>query len=307
MASTIDIPTIKLRNGTEIPTLGYGTGTAWYKKSGDIELDRNLIDSAKNAIKLGYNHLDGAEVYGTEPELGVAIEESQSPRESLFVTTKVYPNLADIPAALDASLKKLRLDYVDFTNSLLFFFLKYRYLIHAPFTITTEKELQTAWAAMEQVQATGKARVIGVSNFLQSHLETILKTAKVVPEVNQIEFHPYLQHGNLVPWQESQGIRTVGYGGLAPITRAHGGPLDSLISGLAFKYGVSESEILLRWTLDRGCVAITTSSKESRLASYLRTLAFTLNPQEVAEISELGQQNHHRSFWREKFSADDRS
>lgn len=160
---------------------------------------------------------------------------------------------------------------------------------------------------MEQVQASGKARSIGVSNFLQSHLESILKTAKVVPVVNQIEFHPYLQHGDLVPFQENKGIKTVGYGGLAPITRARGGPLDPLLSALATKYAVSESEVLLSWTLDRGCVAITTSSKEARLASYLRSLTFKLTPQEVAEISQLGQQHHYRAFWREKFAADDRS
>ncbi|KAJ5885645.1 hypothetical protein N7504_011481 [Penicillium tannophilum] len=290
-----EIPTTLLNDGTSVPILGYGTGTAWYKKSEDTEINRELVDAAKNAIDLGYNHLDGAEVYGTEEELGLAIQEANRPRDSHFVTTKVHTSIADIPAAIDISLKKLRLDYVDL------------YLIHAPFFAKTEGELQKAWAAMEQVHASGKARSIGVSNFLQSHLESILKTAKVIPAVNQIEFHPYLQHGGLLSFHESKGIKTVGYGGLVPITRARGGPLDPLLSALATKYAVSESEILLRWTMDRGCVAITTSSKEARLASYLRSVTFKLTPQEIAEISQLGQEHHYRAFWREKFAADDRS
>lgn len=182
-----------------------------------------------------------------------------------------------------------------------------RYLIHAPFFAHTEGDLQDAWAAMEKVKEIGQARCIGVSNFLQSHLETILKTARVIPTVNQIEFHPYLQHGNLLAFHASKGIQTVSYAGLAPITRAKGGPLDPLLSALAQKYAVSESEILLRWTIDRGCVAITTSSRESRLTSYLRVLKFKLTPQEVEEISEMGRQRHYRAFWREKFAADDRA
>lgn len=160
---------------------------------------------------------------------------------------------------------------------------------------------------MEQVKASGKARSIGVSNFGQSHLETLLKTAKVVPSVNQIEFHPYLQHGELVEFHESKGIKTASYSGLTPITRASGGPLDPLLSALAKKYAVSESEILLRWSLDRGCVAITTSGKETRLASYLRALTFQLTPQEVKEISSLGQQKHYRAFWRDEYAEDDRT
>jgi len=159
---------------------------------------------------------------------------------------------------------------------------------------------------MEQVKASGKARSIGVSNFARSHLETLLKTAKVVPSVNQIEFHPYLQHGELMEFHKSKGIQTVSYAGLTPMTRASGGPLDPLLSDLAKKYAVSESEILLRWSLDRGCVAITTSGKETRLASYLRALTFQLTPKEVKEISSLGQQKHYRAFWQEKYAEDDR-
>lgn len=306
-------------NTNPIRQLGYGTGTAWYKTT-DSDINRELVDAAKTAVKLGYHHLDGAEVYRTEPELGKAIAESNLPRDQLFVTTKVNQNVADIPAALDASLKKLGLDYVDLyarprpvprvilTIGLVFILNSIRrYLIHQPFFAQSKEQLQKAWAAMEQVKAAGKARSIGVSNFLQTHLETVLETAQVIPSVNQIEYHPYLQHGTLVPWQESKGIKTVSYSGLTPATRAVGGPLDSLLAGLATKYAVNPAEILLRWCLDQDVVSITTSSKEARLTSYLRVLTFKLTPAEVKEISEVGQTHHYRAFWQEKFAEDDRS
>ncbi|KAH8693579.1 putative ketoreductase [Talaromyces proteolyticus] len=293
--SALNIPTIQLNDGTSIPIIGYGTGTAWYKTADSAAVDRDLVEAAKSAMKLGFNHLDCAENYGTEPELGQAIQECGVPRAKLFVTTKVGASVRDIQAAIDASLKKLKLDYVDL------------YLIHNPFWAKTEAELQEAWAVMEQVKASGKARSIGVSNFLKGHLETILKTAKVIPVVNQIELHPYLQRGDdLVSFQESKNIKTVSYAGLTPITRAKGGPLDPLLTALAKKYGVSEAEILLRWSLDRKFVAITTSSKESRLASYLHILTFKLNPEEVEEISRLGQRKHYRAFWDKHFGPDDR-
>ena len=160
---------------------------------------------------------------------------------------------------------------------------------------------------MEKVKESGKARSIGVSNYLQSHLEATLKTAKVPPSINQIEFHPYLQHGNLVPFHEEKSIKVASYGPLTPITRAKGGPLDPLLTTLGKKYGVSEGEILLRWALDRGAVVITTSSRESRLVEYLQVVKFSLTPKEVGELSQLGLEKHYRAFWQQKFAADDRS
>ncbi|KAL4954165.1 NADP-dependent oxidoreductase domain-containing protein [Aspergillus filifer] len=289
------IPTTQLNDGTTIPVLGYGTGTAWYKQPTDTSISRELVESIKIAIKLGYHHLDGAEVYGTEPELGLAIKESGVPREKLFVTTKVNQNIADIPKALEASLEKLQLDYVDL------------YLIHQPFFAKSPTELQDAWAAMERLKESGKARAIGVSNFLENHLETVSQSAKIQPAIKQIEYHPYLQHGVLVPYHEKKGIKVASYGPLTPATRAKGGPLDPLMSKLAGKYGVGEGEVLLRWSLDRGAVSITTSGKESRLNTYLDVLKFRLTPEEVDEISKLGGQKHYRAFWNDKFAADDRS
>lgn len=180
-------------------------------------------------------------------------------------------------------------------------------MIHAPFFAKSDNELQDAWATMEKLKESGKARSIGVSNYLQNHLEATLKTAKTPPSVNQIEFHPYLQHGNLVPFSEEKSIRSASYSPLTPITRAKGGPLDDLLPGLAKKYAVSEGDILLRWSLDRGCVSISTSSKEERLTGYLQALAIKLTPREIDDISEIGQQKHFRAFWQDKFAADDRS
>lgn len=183
----------------------------------------------------------------------------------------------------------------------------HRYLIHAPFFAKSDSDLQQAWAEMEKVQRSGKAKAIGVSNYLQPHLDATLQTATIKPAINQIEFHPYLQHGDLVQYHKAKGIKIASYGPLTPLTRAKGGPVDETVSALAQKYAVSDGEILLRWAIDAGDVAITTSGKESRLTSYLRCLKFKLTPKEVDDIRQLGKQKHYRAFWQDKFADDDRS
>ncbi|KAF2491606.1 Aldo/keto reductase [Lophium mytilinum] len=289
------IPALKLNDGTSIPMLGYGTGTAWYKTGDESKIDRALVETTKTAIKLGYTHLDGAEVYKTESELGLAIKESDVPREKLYVVTKVMNSIGDIEGAIKTSLKKLQLDYVDL------------FLIHSPFFAKSDAELQSAWATMEKIQAAGLAKSIGVSNYLVKHFEATLKTAKVVPAINQIEFHPYLQHTELLDFHKKHGIATSAYGPLSAVTKAKPGPIDGYVAGLAKKYAVSEGEVSLRWAIDQDIVAITTSSKEQRLSDYLRAATFKLTPVEIKEIKEKGEEKHFRGFWQDKFEKDDRS
>lgn len=192
-------------------------------------------------------------------------------------------------------MKKLQLDYVDL------------YLIHAPFFAEgSKKALQEKWSDLEAILATGRARSIGVSNFLQKDLEAILETANVIPAVNQIEYHPYLQHGDLVDFHKKHGIATVAYSPLIAVTKGSPGPLDSLYSALAKKYGVTEGEIALRWVIDQGIVAITTSAKEDRLKAYLSKIpSFKLTPKEVEEIATKGKEKNYRGFWKQRYAADD--
>lgn len=272
------------------------------------------------ALNAGFTHLDCAEcaptpgrdrktcrqltrdqAYGNEPELGAAIRASGVSRETLFVTTKATVK-ADKPIEenFSASLARLGLDYVDL------------YLIHSPFFTTDPKVLQAKWAEMEAIRASGRARSIGVSNYIQEHLDPILETASVPPAINQIEYHPYLQHvtqdraSDLLAYHREKGIAVSGYGGLSAITRASPGPVDDAYAELAEKYGVAVGDVALRWTLDTGVVAITTSSREDRLRQYLAKLpSFQLTEEEVKEISDLGMKKHYRGFWTSQYDDDD--
>lgn len=264
------------------------------KGSTNTSIDRSIVEQIKTAIKVGYRHLDGAEVYNTEAELGVAIKESKIPRNEIFLTTKVNQTMHDIPAAITTSLKKLQTDHVDL------------FLIHQPFFAEGDAaKLQKAWADMEAVLASGKAKSIGVSNYRQEDLEATLQTAKTLPSVNQVEFHAYLQREGLLPFQKEKGIALAAYAPLTPVTKASPGPLDPLLASLAKKYAVNEGEVLLRWVLDQGVVAVTTSSKEQRLSDMLRVCTFSLTPKEVEDISKTGLEKSFRGFWGPKYAEGD--
>ncbi|KAK1481298.1 aldo/keto reductase [Colletotrichum cuscutae] len=288
------IPRLTLNDGKMIPMLGYGLGTANYK-AGGASFDEKIVDNTVMAIKAGYHHLDGAEVYGNEEELGAAIKKAGVPREKLYVTAKISgTKKQDTEEAFATSLKKLGLEYVDL------------YLIHAPFFADSDEELQQKWADLEAIQASGRAKSIGLSNFLQPQIEAILKTAKVVPAINQIEFHPHLQHGDLLQFHRDNNIAVSCYAPLTPITSDVDSPVRTIWANLSKKYGVSDSVIGLRWCIDQGLIVITTSSKEERLQSYLNHIpAIKLTPREVKEIAEAGKTKHVRGFWKNKFDADD--
>ncbi|KAI9162792.1 Aldo/keto reductase [Paramyrothecium foliicola] len=255
-ASTMDIQFLPLKDGTPGPKSGFGTGTAWYKPDGKGPIDSSLADILKKALAAGFRHFDCADAYGAEEELGVAIRESGVPREHLFITTKVQDNILNIPQAIDDSLQKLQVSFID------------------------------SWKDMEAAQASGKANSIGVSNFLRPHLEVVLRTAVPPPVINQIEFQPYLQRGNhYLSWMQTNGTEVQAFKGLAPLTKGKGGPLDPLLAALAEKYNVEPNTILLNWHYQQNVIAITTTHSPERLAEYQKAVTFNLTPSEMEDIT----------------------
>ena len=183
-----------------------------------------------------------------------------------------------------------------------------RYLIHSPYVAKQPSELQKAWLEMEHIKKSGKAKSIGVSNHQRPHLEAILEVATIVPSLNQLEFHPYLQRAhNYLQWMRERGIEVASFNGLTPINKARPGPLDAPLAAIARKYGVKENTVLIKWQIEQNVVPITTTTKLDRLSEYLEALNLELSAEDIEEISRIGSSYHFRAWAADRFDPDDRS
>ncbi|KAJ7087852.1 NADP-dependent oxidoreductase domain-containing protein [Mycena epipterygia] len=295
----MSIPTIKLNDGTEIPSLAYGTGTALF--------GQDCANSIKLAIDCGFTHLDGAQAYGNEASLGDGIKAARKPRSELYIVTKLRSGLgaAQVKPSLVESLKKLGVQADGFRPVDLF-------LIHSPRPLKAEDgTLQELWQAMEAVHAEGLAKSIGVSNFTVEDLKAILPGAKIIPSVNQIEMHPYIWKAAepIVTYgRENGNITTASYGGLTPLVRAAGGPVDEVLPAIVERLSktsgkpVTPAQALSKWISQKGAIVVTTSSKEDRIKEYLETSKVPdLTAQEIEAIDGAGAKLHKRVFMRHVF------
>jgi 2,5-diketo-D-gluconate reductase A len=263
--SHVPVPKIRLNNGVGIPQLGFGVF--------QIEPDRTA-EAVLTAFEAGYRHIDTAQGYNNEEGVGEAIRASGLPRGEIFVTTKLANDRHGYDqaiSALDESLQRLGLDHVDL------------YLIHWP--RPAQNRYVETWKAFEKIASDGKARAIGVSNFQIPHLKRLAEETATVPAVNQIELHPWLPQTELRAYHQRLGIATEAWSPLAK-----GGELlaDELIVGLSEKYGKTPAQIVLRWHLQLGNIAIPKSVTPSRVRENADIFDFELSDDDVASISELG-------------------
>jgi diketogulonate reductase-like aldo/keto reductase len=270
MTKASTIPALALANGARIPQVGLGVWKAGRGKS--------TQDAVAAALRLGYRHVDTAQIYGNEHEVGEAIRASGVPREEVFVTTKLWNADQGYDSALrafDASLARLGFDYVDL------------YLLHWP---VAGKRIDS-WRALEKLHAEGRARAIGVSNFLVPHLEELLANAKVSPSVDQIEVHPFLQQRETRAFCAAQGIVVEAY---SPLT--HGTLIDhAAITAVARSVQKSNAQVLLRWGIQHGMVVLPKSVNASRIEENADVFGFKLEPRDMRLLDDLEQ--GHATGW----------
>lgn len=260
------VPPIILNNGVEMPQLGFGV---WQVPDDEAE------KAVATALEAGYRSIDTAAVYGNEEGTGRAVAASGIPREELFVTTKLWnadQGHDSTLRAFDTSLEKLGLDYVDL------------YLIHWP--LPSKDSYVDTYKAFEKIQADGRAKSIGVSNFLPEHLERLIAETSVVPAVNQIELHPHLQQHASREVHAEQGIATEAW---SPLGQGKGLLEVPAIVAIARKHGRTPAQIVLRWHIQLGNVVIPKSVTPSRIKENIDVFGFELDPEDMAAISALNE------------------
>ncbi|RPG33718.1 MAG: aldo/keto reductase [Muricauda sp. TMED12] len=252
----------ELHNGVQMPYFGLGV---YLSKDGS-----EVINAVKEALNHGYRHIDTAAIYNNEEGLGKGVQESNVDRKDIFLVSKVWNTDQGYDATLkafDASLERLGTDYLDL------------YLIHWP-----KGELsKETWKALEKLYKEKRVRAIGVSNFLQHHLEDLLTSAEIVPMVNQMEFHPYLVQQDLIDFCKSKEIQ---YEAWSPLMQGNIFDLD-IMKNLASKYNKTIAQVVLRWDLQKGVVTIPKSSKKERIIANSDLFDFELSEEDVQLLDGL--------------------
>lgn len=255
--------TLRLNNGVDIPVLGFGV----FQITDPAECERAVLD----ALQVGYRHIDTAASYRNETEVGKALKKSGVAREDLFVTTKLWlqgANYAGAKAQFERSLNRLQLDDVDL------------YLIHQPFG-----DVHGAWRAMEELQAAGKIRAIGVSNFAPDRLADLMAFNAVKPAVNQVEINPFNQQLQAVPWMRSNGIQPEAW---APFAEGRNNLFSHpVLTEIGKQYGKSVGQVVLRWVLQRGAVALAKSVRRERMRENIDVFDFKLSDSDMMRIAAM--------------------
>ena len=255
-----------LYNGVKMPLFGLGTFL--------IENGESAYDAVSYALKIGYRHIDTAQMYQNEESVGQAIFDSKIPREEIFITTKqrYHSSLEQMQKMFDESLAKLKTDYVDL------------YLIHWP---NHDKKInQQTWAFFEKLYQDKKVRAIGVSNFTKSHLIDLFETAKIKPMVNQVELHPGLTQKPLKAFLDEEGIAIESYG---PLMR--GGvfepPFSNTLDEIAKRHQKTIAQIVIAWGINQNIIMIPKSATKERILENYQGKDITLSREEIEAINQL--------------------
>jgi diketogulonate reductase-like aldo/keto reductase len=257
------IQTVKFNNGVEIPLLGFGV----FQIADPAECERSVAD----AIEVGYNHIDTAASYMNEEAVGKGIKQSGVAREKLFITTKLWIQSNGYEGTLKAferSLKRLQLDYIDL------------YLIHQPFG-----DVHGEWRAMEELYGQGKARAIGVSNFQPDRIMDLMIHNKIKPAVNQIEVNPFQQQIETQTFLQDNGVTVEAW---APFAEGENNIFQNeILLSIAAKYNKSAAQVILRWVVQRGIIALAKSTRKERMLENINVLDFELSAEDMTAITTL--------------------
>lgn len=259
-----------LNNNYKMPNIGFGT----FRTPSGEETEQSVL----NAIKAGYRHIDCAAAYGNEKSVGEAIRKSGVAREEIFVTSKLWNDdkgYENTLAAFNRTLEDLQLEYLDL------------YFIHWPIAKASKENWKEAnsesWRALEELYNQGKIKAIGVSNFLEHHLEPLFETAKIKPMVNQIEFHPGMLQKEIVEFCKKHNILVEAW---APFS--NGQVLNNpVLKEIADKYEKTVAQLTLRWIIQKGIVPLPKSVTPERIKSNLEVFDFEISAQDVERIDRL--------------------